>query len=287
MGNSISASCESISDCSIQSCVQSRNYIADNTTGRFAFVPPAPSRIKKPHTLVESVNGVKIPIVMFSPNRNVSLNKSKYKQLFKDYCLIYSHGNACDLGQSCDLLEDICEHVGLVTCGYDYQGYGQSEPKLNPSFRATKENLLTTIKYVNSLGFTNDKIILYGQSIGSGPSTYGAGQVSIGGLILHSPFKSLVKTQVDQSCMNLVTPLVDGFSNDKNIKMVKCPVFIIHGDKDHIVPHSHGQTLSTLAPNLYKLHTVKHAGHNDVIEVMGEDNYFQEIISYINFLIIN
>jgi abhydrolase domain-containing protein 17 len=88
---------------------------------------------------------------------------------FIDYVLIYSHPNSTDIGLMLDNYLDLSYNLKINVLGYDYTGYGQSTGK------ASDENAIYDIEAVyefatKQLGFTWEKIILYGQSIGSGPS---------------------------------------------------------------------------------------------------------------------
>ena len=107
----------------------------------------------------------------------------------KKYTILYSHGNDVDLGK----IHKVCAEISVVckcdVVSYDYCGYGQSEGK------PTEANLYADIKaaWDYTLAFhepSANKIILYGQSLGTAAVIDLAAKVQCAGVILQSPFKS-------------------------------------------------------------------------------------------------
>lgn len=101
-------------------------------------------------------------------------------------------------------------------------------------------------------------IVLYGRSLGSGPSCYlavktaleskkddvEASEGPIGGLILHAPFLSVYRVVIDPGC----TLYGDKFVNCDIINMVRSPTMLIHGTSDQIVPFHHSERLFKSIP---------------------------------------
>ncbi len=109
------------------------------------------------------------------------------------------------------------------------------------------------------------KVILYGQSVGSGPSCYLASRrENVGGLILHSPFTSGMRVLTPSRAL----ACLDIFPNIDRIKKVSCPVFIIHGKKDVEVPIEHGMALQEAVPEdcRWEPWWVENRGHNDITD---------------------
>lgn len=107
--------------------------------------------------------------------------------------------------------------------------------------------------------------MLYGRSLGSGPSCHLAAKTAasgrpVAGLILHSPFTSVYRVVFDFG----FTVLGDKFSNIDRIDKIQCPAFIVHGQDDNIVPFEHGQRLHDAVPEKMKAEPffVKGMGHN-------------------------
>jgi len=75
----------------------------------------------------------------------------------------------------------------------------------------------------------------------------------------------------------------DKFNNLARIGHIHCPVLVIHGRDDRIVPFWHGRTLYSTA-NEPKMHCwVEHAGHNDLVYQAG-DEYWKTLSQFRNLI---
>merc|ERR1712187_40355 len=88
-----------------------------------------------------------------------------------------------------------------------------------------------------------EPVILFGRSIGSGPTVYLASRFPVGGLILVAAFAS-----VREAAKRLVGGLIaqalsERFPNLSIIGNVSCPTLFIHGEKDSLIPPSHSVAL--------------------------------------------
>lgn len=92
---------------------------------------------------------------------------------------------------------------------------------------------------VNRTGIKARDIVLFGRSLGSGPATYLASLRENYCLFLMSAYTSI--KDVSRSLLGklsyILTPIViERFKNIDSIKDVKCPVFLLHGAKDKLIP---------------------------------------------------
>jgi hypothetical protein len=180
------------------------------------------------------------------------------------YTILYSHGNAEDLGHVLPLLHGLRD-LGFAVIGYDYRGYGSSGPG-PPSARKAVEDAEAVHRYATAgLGIAPERLIMYGTSVGSGPAVEIAARYPPAGLILQSAFTSTfrVLTRVP------VLPF-DRFPNLTHLGDVRCPVLIIHGTRDGVVPYSHGRRLYAEANEPKHALWVEGAGHNDLLGVAGQ-----------------
>jgi acetyl esterase/lipase len=105
--------------------------------------------------------------------------------------LIYSHGNATDIGAMFPVQVVLSHSLNCNVVVYDYSGYGESGGV--PEECATYRDIDAVYDYVvdQVAGGVAKNVVLYGQSVGSGPCCYLAEQEpDLGGMILHSPFTS-------------------------------------------------------------------------------------------------
>lgn len=188
------------------------------------------------------------------------------------YTLLVSHGNAEDLGYAREWLADL-QHSGFNVFSYDYQGYGTSEGR--PSEQGTYDDENAAYEYLtNEMKVPADRIIVFGRSVGTGPAVHLAARRPVAALILQSPFLSAfrVVTRI---------PLLpfDKFPNYKDIGKVRCPLLIMHGTQDEVIPFWHGQKLFALANEPKRFYAVAGAMHNDLDMVAGE-NYGRAIQAF-------
>lgn len=102
--------------------------------------------------------------------------------------ILFSHGNAEDLGMIYDWMTFFSMELRVNVLAYDYQGYGRAGGSC--SERACYEDIDAAYRFLTTqLQIPSANIVLYGRSLGSGPSLYlaeklGALGERIGGIIL-------------------------------------------------------------------------------------------------------
>eukprot|EP00879_Flechtneria_rotunda_P013371 GHRR01013961.1.p1 GENE.GHRR01013961.1~~GHRR01013961.1.p1 ORF type:complete len:221 (+),score=47.03 GHRR01013961.1:532-1194(+) len=85
--------------------------------------------------------------------------------------LLYSHGNAVDLGQMLPVFRDLGRLLKVNVMGYDYTGYGASSGGTGPSVTATHSDILAVLHGLEAEHkVKRQDVVLYGQSVGSGPT---------------------------------------------------------------------------------------------------------------------
>ncbi|MFT0787543.1 alpha/beta hydrolase [Synechococcus sp. H55.10] len=178
------------------------------------------------------------------------------------YTLLYSHGNAEDLGDILPRLRKL-QQGGFAVLAYDYRGYGTSEGI--PSEAGAYKDIEAAYAYLRDQGIPPGRILLYGRSVGGGPSVYLAAQKPVGGLILESTFVTAfrVLTRI---------PLLpfDRFDNLSRIAQINCPLLILHGTQDRLIPFWHAEALYQAARDPKRLVPIEGADHNNLLQVAGE-----------------
>lgn len=186
------------------------------------------------------------------------------------FTILYSHGNAEDIGNVRPILERF-EEKGFSVFAYDYRGYGTS------GGRASEANAYRDIEaayeyLLERLEVPPERIIVMGRSVGGGPAVELALHRQTAGLICESCFVSAfrVMTRIRLLCF-------DKFNNIDKIKKLGCPVLIIHGTDDRIIPAWHGQKLFEAAIEPRFCLWVEGAGHNDDIAAIAGESYWNII----------
>lgn len=186
------------------------------------------------------------------------------------YTILYSHGNAEDLGYLAGLLEQM-RQAGFSVIAYDYRGYGMSSAA-TPSAKGVHLDIAGVYDYATqSLGIPPAQLILYGRSVGSGPAVDLATQKPVAGLIIEGGFVSAFRVVTQITLLPF-----DKFPNLRHIRKVQCPVLIIHGTEDEVIAHWHGRKLFEAAPKPKYFLEVEGAGHNDLIPTAGAQ-YWQQL----------
>lgn len=217
---------------------------ADESCGGQLFIPEVPRR--------EGVDVLKLRTKRGNEIVTVHIKHPKASAT-----LLYSHGNAADLGQMFELFVELSLRLRVNLVGYDYSGYGQSTGK--PSECNTYADVDAVYKCLKEkYGVKDDQLILYGQSVGSGPTIDLASRIpDLRGVVLHSPILSGLRVLYPVKR----TYWFDIYKNIEKIGLVNCPVLVIHGTADEVVDHSHGKQLWELCKNKYEPLWLTDGGH--------------------------
>lgn len=191
------------------------------------------------------------------------------------YTILFSHGNAADLGLMSSFYLGLSTKLGCNVFGYDYSGYGLSSGK------PTEKSLYTNIDIAwgelnRRYNVQPHQVILYGQSIGTVPTIDLATKYDFAGIVLHSPLTSGLRLAFPNTRR---TWFFDAFPNIDKVSKIYSPVLVIHGTEDEVIDITHGQTIYSLCPNPVSPLWVQGAGHND-IELFRE--YLDRIRKFIN-----
>ena len=186
--------------------------------------------------------------------------------------LLYSHGNAEDLGQSTDLY-DRWHAMGFGVLAYDYPGYGLSDGR--PTEASCYRSAEAAWGFLKTKGISAESIVVVGRSVGSGPGTWIASQKHPAGLVLISPFTSAFAVRIPW-------PVLPGdrFKNLGLIKEMKTPLLVIHGEEDKVISVSHGRKLvEASAAEDKTFYPIQGAGHNDLM-LVAEDEIIAQVADF-------
>ena len=175
--------------------------------------------------------------------------------------VLYLKGNSKSIKGWGKFAVDFTRH-GYNVLMVDYRGFGKSTGKR--SQKAIKRDLQRVYNKLMEMT-TEDRIILYGRSLGSGFATKLASMNNPKMLILDAPYYSLTKVTARYApFMPLSLLLKYPLPTYKWLKYVQCPIHIIHGTHDKLIPYKSSIKLSQINPKLTKLHTVIQGGHKNL-----------------------
>lgn len=231
-----------------------KTYIVE----RLAFCPPNPPGY-------DSVDD----IVVAGSTHILHLNPGKcLSDSGRDVVVLYSHGNAEDLGKVEKMLKDFAGHWDVELVAYDYTGYGPNQTQ-KPSEEACYANMEEVLGYLATENIDSSQIVLMGRSLGSGPTCHAASLRQFAGVVLISPLLSAARTKIPMDLGK-----IDIFCNIDKVDRIHWPLLVIHGDQDRVVPYSHGTELYNAAPKAHTFVTVEDAGHNDLFYGPGRLSAF-------------
>ncbi|XP_051919981.1 alpha/beta hydrolase domain-containing protein 17C [Hippocampus zosterae] len=192
------------------------------------------------------------------------------------YTLLFSHGNAVDLGQMCSFYIGLGSRINCNVFSYDYSGYGVSTGK--PSEKNMYADIDAAWQVLrNKYGVTPENIILYGQSIGTVPTIDLAARHECAAIILHSPLMSGLRVAFPNTRK---TYCFDAFPSIDKVSTMASPVLVIHGTEDEVIDFSHGLAMYERCPRAVEPLWVEGAGHND-IELYAQ--YLERLKQFISF----
>ena len=177
--------------------------------------------------------------------------------------ILYSHGNGEDLGMIGNAISPLVEE-GYTCVSYDYPGYGHSSGK--PSEQGCYEAIDAVFtKLIQDDEIYKNQIVLWGRSLGTGPSCYLAAREKVAGLLLETPFITAFRTATE-------IPIVpwDRFPSINRAPHIKTESLVIHGCEDEIVPFRHGKKLFEHLPEPKSFLEITDANHNDLPEIGGQ-----------------
>jgi fermentation-respiration switch protein FrsA (DUF1100 family) len=183
--------------------------------------------------------------------------------------VLLCHGNAGNIGDRLFHALYLTD-AGLDVFVFDYRGYGRStgSPEEEGTYRdarAARKALLERD------GVDPDRILYLGESLGGAVALALAVEAPPRGLVLVSTFTS-VRDMARTHYFLIPTAFVpDAYPNLRRIQKLQCPLLVMHGDRDQIVPLEQGKTLFEAAPEPKRFHLFRGLGHNDLLLVAGRE----------------
>ncbi|URE41543.1 Autophagy protein 16 (ATG16) [Musa troglodytarum] len=225
--------------------------VTSSVAAKLAFFPPSPPSYE---VVTEPESGVvrlsryhhreNVEVLRLPTRRGTEIVALYVRNPMAAFTVLYSHGNAADLGQMYELFLELSIHLRVNLLGYDYSGYGQSSGK--PTEQNTYADIETAYKcLIENYGAKEEEIILYGQSVGSGPTVDLAARLPhLRAIMLHSPILSGLR---------VMYPVKRTYWFD-----------IYKGTSDEVVDFSHGKKLWELCNEKYEPLWLKGGKHCDL-----------------------
>lgn len=175
--------------------------------------------------------------------------------------ILYFHGNAGSLRGWGPGGAELARQSGFNVWMLDYPGYGKSQGGLASEaglYQAAADFYAAAKQHERE-----ERIVVFGQSIGTGFAIHLAATQNPGGLVLVSPYDSM------KSLAGELLPWAPGFlvrypiRSDLDAPRVRCPALVLHGEQDEVIPFRQGKRLSDRIKGV-TLVPVPGAHHNDL-----------------------
>ncbi len=183
--------------------------------------------------------------------------------------ILFFHGNAGNISHRLENLF-LFHRLGVSTFIFDYRGYGRSEG------RATEEGTYAdgrgALAWLAARGWTPERTVYFGRSLGAGVATQMALETPPAGLVLETPFPSVSAMgwhHYPGLYLLLGWAVRARYDTLSKIGEIRTPLLIIQGDRDAIVPEKMARRIFGAAAEPKTLHIIPGAGHNDTYEVGG------------------
>jgi uncharacterized protein len=181
---------------------------------------------------------------------------------------LFFHGNAGNIGDRLDRARMLHDRFGLDVFLVDYRGYGRSAG--SPSEEGLYRDARTVYAAARERGFAPERIVLFGESLGSAVAIELASALPCGAVILETPFLSV--PAMARQHYPLVPPFLirSRYDSERRIGTLTVPKLFLVAERDEIAPPAQGLRLFELAPPPKTLYVIPGAHHNDTYVVGGE-----------------
>ncbi|MDA9616066.1 alpha/beta hydrolase [Candidatus Pelagibacter sp.] len=189
---------------------------------------------------------VKIEKVKIKTSDNLELLGWFHEKNLSNFkTVVFFHGNAGMLENRIHKINHF-KDMNINFLIISWRGFSGNLGK--PSEKGLYEDGESAINWLKEKGLQDSDIVLYGESLGTGIATHIAQHHKFAGVILESPFTSMVDVAKNvYPYFPIKFLLKDKYESDKKIRDINSPILIMHGETDKIVPFWMGEKMYELA----------------------------------------
>ena len=191
--------------------------------------------------LLVSVEKIKI-----KTNDNIELLSWYHKKVSANYkTILFLHGNAGTLGNRIHKINHF-KDMNINFLLISWRGFNGNRGI--PTEQGLYEDARSALSWLKLENIRAEDIVIYGESLGTAVAVEIAQNKNFAGIILESPFTSMIDAGKDKYPFLPVKLLLkDKYESNKKIKNIKSPILIMHGKVDNIVPFYMGKKMYELA----------------------------------------
>lgn len=198
------------------------------------------------------------------------------------WTVIVFNGNAGHRGYRAPLAAALAER-GIATLLFDYRGYGGNRG--SPSEAGLRLDARAARAYVTSRPDVDpDRLVYFGESLGAAVAVGLAAERPPAAMILRSPFTSLADVgRHHYPWLPVRLLLRDRYPSMELIAGVRCPVLIVTGDRDAIIPAAQSERLYRAVASPKRFVLIPGADHNDE-ELLAGPRLLAEVMDFLERL---
>jgi len=215
---------------------------------------------------------------------NVASNCNVHARLYKNseakFTILFFHGN----GEIVSDYNGLAEYFMRLGCDFivcDYRGYGRSEGV--PTLKSTLIDASTIYCYLRDNNILKKHVCVMGRSLGSACAIELCIRFfEVTCCIIESGYADPIPLVERRglNITNITATEIALFSNSEKMRLVKCPILIMHGERDTLIrPEEAKLNYKNASSKHKKLAILEGVGHNDIM--MARDNaYFSSLSNF-------
>lgn len=186
--------------------------------------------------------------------------------------VLFCHGNSGHLRFPRARMERLIalNQTGANLWAFDYRGYGKSVSCV-PTEARVYQDATTVYALAQEHHSPENDFVIYGRSLGGAVATHLAlelGQPDK--LILESTFTSAPDVCARYAGRKIAERMNYRFDNRSRVSKLSCPIYMVHGTYDLVVPYRMGRELWRTLSDGREFLTVPRAGHNNLQQIGGD-----------------
>jgi uncharacterized protein len=177
--------------------------------------------------------------------------------------ILCCHGNGGHIGYRADRVPPFAG-AGYGLLLLEYRGYGGNSG--TPSEAGLFADAEAAMAFLRDHGTPPSRIVLYGESLGTGVAVHIAATQPVGALVLENPFTSIAAVaQHHYPFIPAAWLTWDRYDSLSRIARVRAPILVLQSGQDRVVPPHFGRELFDAAPEPKEIWTAPAAGHEDLL----------------------
>jgi uncharacterized protein len=178
--------------------------------------------------------------------------------------ILYFHGNGANAASRAPKIRKIREQ-GFGVFYLNNRGYGGSGAR--PTEKDNVADAIAAYHHLIGLGVPATKIVAYGESLGSGQAVRLGAARPIAAVVLEAPLTSTIEVaRSTYFWLPLGLLITDKYNNERNIRLVKAPVLVLHGAQDAVIPVEMGRRVYRAASEPKRIELFSQGTHDDLFD---------------------